>query len=79
MPGGDGTGPFGTGPRWGACLGAGFRRGRGMGRGFGFGMGSTGVYPADTQSRKQVLENRKALLESELEALKSQLSEEKSD
>lgn len=75
MPGGDGTGPFGTGPRWGACLGAGFRRGRGMGRGFGFGMGSTGVYPADAQSRKQVLENRKALLESELEALKSQLSE----
>jgi len=50
-----------------------------MGRGFGFGMGSTGVYPADTQSRKQVLENRKALLESELEALKNQLSEEKID
>jgi len=50
-----------------------------MGRGFGFGMGSPGVYPADAQSRRQVLENRKALLESELEALKSQLSEEKSD
>ncbi len=83
MPGGDGTGPFGTGPRWGSCVGAGFRRGRGMGRGlglgFGFGMGSPGVYPADTQSQKQVLENRKALLERELAALRSQLSEDKSE
>ncbi len=79
MPGGDGTGPFGTGPRWGACLGAGLRRGRGMGRGpglgYGFGMGYPGVYPADPQSQRQVLENRKALLERELAALKGQLSE----
>ncbi len=78
MPGGDGTGPFGTGPARGVCIGAGFRRGRGMGRGagMGFGRGFAGIYPADAQSQQQILKNRAALLEQELAALKSQLAGE---
>lgn len=80
MPGGDGSGPFGTGPRGGFCLGAGLRRGLGAGRGRGFGTGYGrgvgGIFPADAQSRKQILENRASILEQELAALKKQLSDE---
>lgn len=78
MPGGDGTGPLGSGPRRGICIGGGFRRGRGMGLGAGMGLGRgfAGIYPADAQSRRQILSNRAAVLEQELAALKSQLAEE---
>lgn len=72
MPGGDGTGPFGTGPGRGVCVGAGFRRGRGMGPGRRF----AGIFPADAQSQQEILKNRAALLEQELAALKSQLARE---
>ncbi len=74
MPGGDGSGPFGTGPRGGFCVGAGLRRGRGFGIGYGRGFG--GIFPADAQSQKQILENRASILERELAALRKQLSDE---
>lgn len=76
MPGGDGTGPFGTGPRWGNCIGAGFRRGRGMGRGagMGFGRGYGLPFGMDPAAARQALEDRAAVLERELKALRDQLT-----
>ncbi|MCD4708070.1 MAG: DUF5320 domain-containing protein [Candidatus Sabulitectum sp.] len=90
MPGGDGSGPNGAGPRGGVCVGAGLRRGFGMGRGrgmgfgrgftgMGFGRGFAGVYPAypvNQMSEQEMLENRARVLEQELAALKSRLGQD---
>lgn len=89
MPGGDRTGPFGSGPRGGVCVGAGLSRffgfgggrglgrgaGRGFGRGIGYGRGYAGAYPVNQVSETEMLENRARVLEQELAALKSQLEQ----
>ena len=76
MPGGDGTGPFGTGPRRGICFRSGYASGQGRSRGFGapgrfFGYGYN---EPPSRDEKQMMEARAAFLEQELAALKVLLS-----
>ena len=80
MPGGDGTGPFGTGGwctpyRTGAAgvrrygRGRGFGRGMGMGFGRGMGAGFYGAQPVELTKEDEV-----SLLEEDAKALEAQLS-----
>ena len=65
MPGGDGTGPWWAGGRWGCRRGFGPGFGRGFGRGFGPGFGP----------RQLTKEEEKKMLEDELKAIKQRLDE----
>ncbi|MDQ7825373.1 MAG: DUF5320 domain-containing protein [Candidatus Eremiobacteraeota bacterium] len=76
MPGGDGTGPLGQGPRsgggFGFCYpGAGFGRGRGYGRRGGMHCGRWRMQYGDPT----LLENELAFLKTEMEAIQARLGE----
>jgi len=74
MPGFDGTGPQGSGPRTGRSLGpCGSGFGRGFGRGFGYRYAEPVTLTKDEQ--KKILEAEKEQLELELKQLKQKLEE----
>ncbi len=89
MPGRDGSGPLGAGPRTGRGLGIcqgytgsrGGRRGCGWGRGFGFGRGffgtGRGVQPAGRTIDEANLKEYRNYLEEELKQVKLELEETK--
>ncbi len=87
MPGRDGSGPLGAGPRTGRGLGVcqgypgrGGRRGCGLGRGFGFGRGISfgagrGVQPAGRTFEEANLKEYRNYLEEELKQVQLELGE----
>ncbi len=93
MPGRDGSGPMGAGPRTGRGMGFcqgytgnrvgrrgcgfGFSRGFGMGRGFGLGAGRGGIQPAGRNFNEANLKDYKNYLEEELRQVKAELEENK--
>ncbi len=60
MPGRDGTGPMGTGPR-----------GLGLGRGFGRGLGVCRNIPVNSESRLAYLEAAQKEINTQIELIKS--------
>ncbi len=72
MPGFDGTGPQGFGPRTGRGLGP---CGSGFGRGFGRGYKSAQPITLTEDEQKKFLEAEKEQLELELKQLKKRLEE----
>ncbi|MHC9540060.1 MAG: DUF5320 domain-containing protein [Vulcanimicrobiota bacterium] len=93
MPGGDGTGPRGQGPRTGGGFGlcppgSGFRRGQGRGRGMGrcrrgeHGYAGQQVFSQDTgvQEERETdsLQEQLSLMKNELESLRDSIEQLKS-
>lgn len=80
MPAFDGTGPQGTGPMTGRCLGP-CEKGRGLGRRFGFGMGrgirrGLGRFYSNNKAwSREDLENYKRALQEEIEDVDKDLKE----
>lgn len=90
MPGGDGTGPFGAGPRFGRCYGWGRGAGGGFGwrhrywatgvPGWGRGAGWYGAYPGDpgvpsAEFEREGLRRQAESLELELQQIRRRLDD----
>ena len=76
MPGMDGTGPYGNGPRAGYCpygRGLGFRQGKGFGRGFG------ARFLRNFEPVELSKEERIKILKAEKESIEKELSELEND
>ena len=72
MPNGDGTGPLGTGPGWGAGCRAGNNN---PGMGLGRKIGGRGAWRRNFPTDRMTLERQAKVLQARLDAVKRQMGE----